>query len=105
MSELGSSQAGHQSSAPRGWEASLELPKGHVAKWRVWECRRDALSQLEFGVAPCAKGGDAEPLGNPRASGMCVKNHRGEAGAILVTSVGCVVDRPLHDLVVRKVLS
>ena len=69
----------------------------------------DALSQFETDVARRAMGGGAEPLGAPGDQGyvlslptpsVSVKNHGGEADATLVTSVGCVVERPFEGFVV-----
>ena len=92
VSELGgSSQDDHQSPEPRSRGRLSRQPNGHVAMWHA-ESRRSA------------KGG-AEPLGDPSdlvacgvspAPGISGKNPQGEANAILVPSVGCVVER-LYD--------
>ena len=60
----------------------------------------DTDAEFEIDVSRSAKGGRAEPLGDPSDQLPCrvppapsesVKNRWGEADAVLVTLVGCVV--------------
>ena len=79
------------------------------------ERRRDSLSQFEIDVAWCVERGGAQSVGDPsdrvasrvsQTPGVSIENHRGEAEAVKVASVGCDVERPfeLHSKIAPSLL-
>ena len=108
-----SSPAGHQSSGLRRAGSSLEATsRTHRRMARAesrWSDEENSLSQFEMSLGVRREVGcrweiQATRLRAESASGTSTKDHQGEAEAVPLASVGCVVERSFENFSFGKVL-